>query len=729
MATGTLTGQTIANTYKALLKITGTTAGGETLHATTQKVIEDGDGNPFPFSAAQDAILMIGTRRIEFNDSGEYISGDGTDLTITSGRHLILATAAGGSVYYGGSAGTSNTVFGKSAAASIDAGSNYNVFIGEGVSDATMNDAINNVGVGYNSLGALTTGDYNVAIGDNALLANQTGEVNIAVGTSALRANTASQNTAVGGNAMYANVGGENNVAVGHNALDANISGDINVAVGKDALGAYIGNAAVAVGREALRDLNHADALGTVGIGQGAGAAITSGQANTVIGYQAANDLTTGDFNTVLGYQALDRATTAALRNVAIGHQAMHGNLTTAAVVDCVAIGVNALEATLTADASGTIAIGKGALTALTSGARNIGIGFSTGLTLTSSNDCIFIGYEAGKDCDSTGSTPAGCIYVGTRAGENLDDGTQNVAIGHQAMRGNTENANTPNNSVAIGFDAMKNVTDGDDNVVIGFNAGPAMTVAGQNVFIGKDCAEATNEGDYNTVVGHGAYKTAAGNSANYNTVVGWEAGKILSSGDENTCVGAKAGDLLTTGHNCTIIGHGADGSANNADNQIAIGHNLIAHGDNKFTFGDGSGDNRVHNTFTSNATFTRVSDKRYKKEIKDNTDAGLDFINDLRTVTFKKRALSEIDKNLPDYDETKTEPRHKDKLYGVIAQEVKEVLDNHNITDFGGWDIEERTGIQSIAQSMFVYPLIKAVQELSKQVKEQAKRIKELEN
>ena len=47
----------------------------------------------------------------------------------------------------------------------------------------------------------------------------------------------------------------------------------------------------------------------------------------------------------------------------------------------------------------------------------------------------------------------------------------------------------------------------------------------------------------------------------------------------------------------------------------------------------------------------------------------------------------------------------------------MKEVLDKHNITDFGGWDIEERTGIQSIAQSMFVYPLIKAVQELSAEV------------
>ena len=92
MATGTLTGQTIANTYKALLKITGTTAGGETLHATTQKVIEDGDGNPFPFSAAQDAILMTGTSRLEFNDNGEYIVGDGTDLTIVSGAKINLTS-------------------------------------------------------------------------------------------------------------------------------------------------------------------------------------------------------------------------------------------------------------------------------------------------------------------------------------------------------------------------------------------------------------------------------------------------------------------------------------------------------------------------------------------------------------------------------------------------------------------------------------------------------------
>ena len=61
--------------------------------------------------------------------------------------------------------------------------------------------------------------------------------------------------------------------------------------------------------------------------------------------------------------------------------------------------------------------------------------------------------------------------------------------------------------------------------------------------------------------------------------------------------------------------------------------------------------------------------------------------------------------------------------MYGLIAQEVKEALDKHNITDFGGWD-EMDEGVQTIAQSMFVYPLIKAVQELSTEVEELKKQL-----
>ena len=62
--------------------------------------------------------------------------------------------------------------------------------------------------------------------------------------------------------------------------------------------------------------------------------------------------------------------------------------------------------------------------------------------------------------------------------------------------------------------------------------------------------------------------------------------------------------------------------------------------------------------------------------------------------------------------------------MYGLIAQEVKEALDKHNITDFGGWDKEESSGIQAISQEMFVHPLIKAVQELSAEVQELKKQL-----
>ena len=126
-----------------------------------------------------------------------------------------------------------------------------------------------------------------------------------------------------------------------------------------------------------------------------------------------------------------------------------------------------------------------------------------------------------------------------------------------------------------------------------------------------------------------------------------------------------------------------------------------------------------MFNQFATNASFTRVSDQRTKKEISTNEDLGLNFINDLRTVTYKKRAPSELPETFKDYNSNITEPKHKEKLYGMIAQEVKEALDKNNITNFGGWVEDEDSGLQAISQEMFVYPLIKAVQELTKRIKD----------
>ena len=61
-----------------------------------------------------------------------------------------------------------------------------------------------------------------------------------------------------------------------------------------------------------------------------------------------------------------------------------------------------------------------------------------------------------------------------------------------------------------------------------------------------------------------------------------------------------------------------------------------------------------------------------------------------------------------------------------MIAQEVKQAMDDNNITDFAGWD--NCSGIEAISQEMFIHPLIKAVQELSAKNDALTARIQTLE-
>jgi len=91
------------------------------------------------------------------------------------------------------------------------------------------------------------------------------------------------------------------------------------------------------------------------------------------------------------------------------------------------------------------------------------------------------------------------------------------------------------------------------------------------------------------------------------------------------------------------------------------------------------------------------------KKDV-ENSDLGLDFINNLRAVKYKN-----ID--------------GKRNHYGIIAQELKELLDQLDI-DFGGFqdhnlDEKEPLDTYTIGYGELIAPLIQAVQELSKQVEE----------
>ena len=114
------------------------------------------------------------------------------------------------------------------------------------------------------------------------------------------------------------------------------------------------------------------------------------------------------------------------------------------------------------------------------------------------------------------------------------------------------------------------------------------------------------------------------------------------------------------------------------------------------------------------------TSDIREKYNI-ENSDLGLDFINDLRPVSFKLlvgSTESGIDEN-GNKVILNTTPGVRNH-YGLISQEVKSVLDEHTTRDFAGFILEDKDdpdSAQMLRYTEFIAPMIKAIQELSAQV------------
>ena len=66
-------------------------------------------------------------------------------------------------------------------------------------------------------------------------------------------------------------------------------------------------------------------------------------------------------------------------------------------------------------------------------------------------------------------------------------------------------------------------------------------------------------------------------------------------------------------------------------------------------------------------------------------------------------------------------------RIHGLIAQEVKQALDEVGTDSFGGWS-EGDDGRQRVSREMFVTPLIKAVQELTEKNERLENKINDLE-
>jgi len=614
----------------------------------------------------------------------------------------------------------------------------------------TDDSAEYNTAIGFTALDAITTGDKNTAMGYGALGANTTGYNNTSIGHLAgLDITEGYQNTLVGDRAGTNITTGDNNTAIGQNAMQAVTTQNRNTAVGMDALKAGTNDDCVAIGAFALT-ANSTGADNTA-VGSYALTANTTGGSNVAVGFDALKSNTTGNRNIVVGNEAMDASDTES-DNMAIGHAAMTAN-----------------------NAGGTklLAIGNYALDAATSGDQNVAVGYAAlGATTTGENNTA-----VGVDALLTNSTGSNNTGLGTNALKLSTTGTQNVAVGHNALTANTTasqntavgqeslKANTTGASnTAVGAESLKANTTGHSNTALGQNSLLTNTTGIENTALGRFAMEAATTGSYNTAVGvsalaqsttgegntafsrralysltTGARNVAVGYSslhdlttATDNVAVGYSALQSVTTGNLNTTVGYQAGNHnigITTGTNNVCVGAYTRPGAVDGSNQVILGYDVQGSSANQVHIGSNAG--KIYNSFASNATWTQSSDQRLKKNIQTNT-LGLDFINDLRPVTYNWKKSTEIDSTDPHmvnhYD---ADTNHKDdttKFHGFIAQEVKTALDTASVDNHGAWDLQN-DGVQGVSLEAMVTPLVKAVQELSAKNTALEARVKALED
>ncbi|MFI5220377.1 MAG: tail fiber domain-containing protein [Bacteroidia bacterium] len=451
-------------------------------------------------------------------------------------------------------------------------------------------------------------------------------------------------------------------------------------------------------------------------LGKSAGFSNTvTGYDNTFIGTKAGYSNTTGTLNTAVGAKALQTSTTA-FSNVAIGREAMQLSVT----------------------ASQNTAVGTGALQNTTTGFWNNAFGYLAMRQTTSAgignnafgNETLF--NNTGQFNSAFGQT---CMRQNT-------SGNYNSAFGSSALYNNT----TGTNNVVMGDVTMVNNTTGSSNTAIGFRAAGTSTTAGRvvavgdstlyfnlasdNVAVGSRAMKSNTSGTNNTAMGfesmyrnsNGNYNNAFGNnsmSANttglHNVAVGYYTLTANIAGSQNTALGNYAADKHPSYNNCTFIGYQADANASGYTNSAAIGYSAQVTASNQVKIGNGT-----VTAIGGAVNWSIISDGRFKKNIQENIP-GLDFINALKPVTYNydiksyNKHIFPVDDSLNN-DENAIKQKEEIVYSGFIAQEVEDVANKLGYNFSGVHHPENDKDTYTLSYAEFVVPLVKAIQELSKQ-------------
>ena len=282
---------------------------------------------------------------------------------------------------------------------------------------------------------------------------------------------------------------------------------------------------------------------------------LPTGTGNVAVGDTALDSIASGATGNVAIGSAAGTALTTGDGNVAVGFEALK---TEDANGESTAVGYQALKTQNAGDQGFNTAVGYQAGTAVTTGVKNTLLGARTGVALTTGSENTVVGRDA--------------LFTDTL-------GSKSVAIGQDTLASQNFTTATDTYNTAVGYAAGLSVTTGVQNTIVGGLAGDALTDADFNVALGYATLSTDTLGSKSTAVGYRALTTQNFTTATdaFNTAVGTFAGFAVTTGAFNTLIGGIAADALTTGQENVALGYFALSSDTKGNHSVALGKDALA--------------------------------------------------------------------------------------------------------------------------------------------------------
>jgi hypothetical protein len=216
------------------------------------------------------------------------------------------------------------------------------------------------------------------------------------------------------------------------------------------------------------------------------------------------------------------------------------------------------------------------------------------------------------------------------------------------------------------------------------------------------------------TAIGFGALCVAT--AACHNTVVGALAGRNVTTGITNIAVGYYALGKSTTGSGNTALGHYAQASITaGVNNTIAVGCSACTSATTGHSVWGNSGNNVCNCVYVAWSTVSDCRDKINVQTLP--SKLGLDLITKLRPVSFswdhRDTYVRECSYEYGEKDGTLAGTKEH---YGLIAQELKQTLDDLNVK-FDGLGHDDEKDAYRLTYEELIAPIIKAIQELDQRL------------